>query len=152
YPENLNPVVVIGGGKVGRAAIRALRGRGVTVNLVERDPEVAARVEGLADRVIVGDAADREVLARAGLDDAPSVLLTANDDAVNIYLAVYCRKLNPSSRIVSRITHERNLEAIHRAGADFVLSYTTLGAKYLMSIMQKRDLIILGETIDIFVV
>ena len=54
------------------------------------------------------------------------MVLTTNDDATNIFLAVYCRRLNPDTRIVSRITHERNLEAIHRAGADFVLSYTTL--------------------------
>ena len=48
---------------------------------------------------------------------------------MNIYLAVYCRRLKPDLRIVSRITHERNVEAIHRAGADFVLSYTSLGAE-----------------------
>ena len=53
-----------------------------------------------------------------------SVLLTTNDDAMNIYLAIYCRRLNPGLRIVSRITHERNVEAIHRAGADFVLQRT----------------------------
>jgi hypothetical protein len=28
----------------------------------------------------------------------------ANDDALNIYLAVYCRRLNPTLRIVCRIT------------------------------------------------
>ena len=51
-----------------------------------------------------------------------SVLLTTNDDAMNIYLAVFSRRLNPGLRIVSRITHERNIDAIHRAGADFMLS------------------------------
>ena len=67
---------------------------------------------------------------------ASSVLLTTNDDAMNIYLAVYCRRLNPALRIVSRITHERNVEAIHRAGADFVLSYTTLGVEAVMSLLR----------------
>jgi voltage-gated potassium channel len=152
YDDNTHPVVVIGGGKVGRAAIRALRARDVGVHVVERDPALRERLEAIADRVIIGDAADRTVLERAGLDAAPSVLLSANDDAVNIYLAVYCRKLNPALRIVSRITHERNLEAIHRAGADFVLSYTTLGVKYLVSLMLGRELVILGENVDVFVV
>ena len=69
----------------------------------------------VADRVFVGDANDREVLMKAGLEDAPSVLLTTNDDAVNVYLAVYCRRLKPGLRIVSRITHNRNLEAIPTA-------------------------------------
>jgi voltage-gated potassium channel len=55
-------------------------------------------------KVFVGDAADRRVLERAGILTARSVLLTTNDDAMNVYLAVYCRRLNANLRIVSRIT------------------------------------------------
>jgi voltage-gated potassium channel len=78
------------------------------------------------------------------------VLLTTNDDAMNIYLAVYCRRLNPELRVISRITHERNIEAIHRAGADFVLSYPSLGAEGVMSLLQSRESVILGEGFDLF--
>lgn len=144
YDVNFNPVLVIGGGKVGTAASRALRDKGLPVHLVERDASLGERLEGVADRVFLGDAADREVLMAAGLAKAPSVLLTTNDDPTNIYLAVYCRRLNPELRIVSRITHERNLEAIHRAGADFVLSYSFLGVESVFSVLQGRELILLG--------
>jgi Trk K+ transport system NAD-binding subunit len=152
YKYNENPVVAIGGGKVGRAAIRALKAHGMVINVVEKNAALEPWLTAIADKVVIGDAADRDVLDRAGIDVAPSVVLTANDDAINIYLAVYCRKLNPDLRIVSRITHERNLEAIHRAGADFVLSYTTLAAKYVVSYMLGRDLVILGEGVDVYIV
>lgn len=89
---------------------------------------------------------------RAGLQDAPAVLLTTNDDAMNIYLTVYCRRLNPELRIVSRITHERNLEAIHRAGADFALSYSSLGIEQALSLLQGRELGLLGEGVELFAV
>ena len=89
---------------------------------------------------------------RAGLQDAPAVLLTTNDDAMNIYLTIYCRRLNPELRIVSRITHERNLEAIHRAGADFVLSYASLGVQQVFSLLQGHELGILEEGIELFTV
>ena len=69
---------------------------------------------------------------------------------MNIYLAVYCRRLNPALRIVSRITHERNVEAIHRAGADFVLSYTTLGVEAVMSLLRGYELVVLGEGVELF--
>jgi Trk K+ transport system NAD-binding subunit len=151
YWANNNPVVVLGGGKVGRAVMEALKERGISVHAVDRDRAVAESLEGLADKIIVGDAADRNVLMEAGLDQAPSVVLTTNDDTINIYLAIYCRRLNPKLRIVSRITYERNLEAIHRAGADFVLSYASLGVKSLMAILQRRPLVILGEGADVFV-
>lgn len=148
YNVNFNPVLVIGGGKVGTAAARALREKGLPVHLVERDPSLRERLEGVADRLFIGDAADRDVLMAAGLAEAPSVVLTTNDDATNIYLAVYCRRLNAELRIVSRITHERNLEAIHRAGADFVLSYAFLGVEWAFSVLRGRELILLGESLE----
>ena len=62
--------------------------------------------------VVNADDLGRTPGINAGILEAASVLLTTNDDAMNIYLAVYCRRLNPNLRIVSRITHERNVEAI----------------------------------------
>jgi Trk K+ transport system NAD-binding subunit len=151
YEPNENPVLVIGGGKVGRAVTRALRQREVPVHVVERDPALRTLLSGIATRVFSGDAADLDVAMEAGLSKAPSVVLTTNDDATNIFLAVYCRRLNPHARIVSRITHERNLEAIHRAGAEFVLSYSTLGVTSLLSLVQGRALVLVGEGVDLFV-
>ena len=149
-PHSEAPVMVIGAGTVGSAATRALKRKGVPVHVLERDPRAQERLLGVADRVFVGDANDREALRAAGLEDAPSVLLTTNDDAVNAYLTVYCRRLKPDLRIVSRITHDRNLEAIHRAGADFVLSYSSLGAEAVMSLLEGHELVVLGEGVDLF--
>lgn len=149
YKPNDNPVVVIGGGRVGTAATRALRERGVAVHLVERSAAALASLDGVADALFPGDAADREVLMAAGLADAPSVVLTTNDDATNIFLAIYCRRLNPDVRIVTRITHERNLESIHRAGADSVLSYTSLGVKMILSLLRGNELVVLEEGADV---
>jgi voltage-gated potassium channel len=92
------------------------------------------------------------VLDRAGIAVAPSILLTTHDDAMNIYLTVYCRRLNPTARILTRVTHERNVEAIQRAGADFVLSYASLGVQSVIAIVQGRELALLGEGVDVFYV
>lgn len=51
---------------------------------------------------------------------------------------------------MSRITHERNLDAIHRAGADFVLSYTTLGIEAVMSLLRGHPPVLLGEGVELF--
>ncbi len=144
------PVLVIGAGKVGQAATRSLKRKGVTVYALDRDVKALEILGRDADAVFPGDAADRETITRAGIDRVASVLLTTNDDAMNVYLAVYCRKLNPELRIVSRITHERNVEAIHRAGADFVLSYTTLGVEEIMTIVSGDAAVMLGEGVRLF--
>ena len=149
-PHSEAPTLVIGAGSVGSAATHALRRKGLPVHVLERDPRAQERLMSVADRVFVGDANDREVLMKAGLEDAPSVLLTTNDDAANVYLAVYCRRLKPGLRIVSRITHNRNLEAIHRAGADFALSYSSLGAEAVVSFIEGHEVVVLEGDVDLF--
>lgn len=149
YDTNWNPVLVMGGGTVGQAATEALKKRGVPVHLVERDPTVARRMEGVADKVFVGDAANRQLLEEAGIMQAPAVLLTTNDDATNVYLAVYCRRLNPELRIISRVTHQRNVASIRRAGADLVLSYDALGVETLSALARKRPIVLLGEGVEL---
>jgi len=131
---------------------RVFKSKGTSVHIVEKDASLRPQLEAVADQVFIGDAADRTVLERAGLLEAPSVLLSTNDDATNIYLAVYCRRLNPEVRIVSRITHERNLESIHRAGADLVLSYASLAVESIVALLQRRELVMLGEGVEFFAV
>ena len=105
---------------------------------------------GLFDPVKIGDAEDIKTITRAGINESSLVILSTNDDAVNIYLAVYCRRLNPDVRIVSRATHERNREAMHRAGADFVLSYANLGAETILSLILGRDPVLIGGGVEFF--
>jgi len=144
------PVLIIGGGRVGGAAVRVLHKRGVPVHLVEMEQSSCDVLRPYCADVFCGDAAEYDLLKEAGIEDAPSVLLTTNDDSINIHLASYCRRLNPNMRVVSRITHEHNLEAIHRAGADFVLSSTTLGVDAVYSAIRGRRVVVLGEGVDLF--
>jgi len=144
------PVLVIGSGRVGQAVLRALCARGIQATVVDKSAAADPIVAKLAKRVVTGTATDIGVLRSAGIDEAQSIVITTSDDAVNIFLAAYCRKLKPELHIVSRITHERNLEAIHRAGANLVLSYASLGAKQLMAIVQERELVVLGDGVDVF--
>jgi Trk K+ transport system NAD-binding subunit len=144
------PVLVIGAGKVGEAAARFLKQKGLTVYAIDREGPALLALRDVVDGAFAGDAADRAVIERAGIRTVKTVLLTTNDDAMNIYLAVYCRRLNPDLRIVSRITHERNVEAIHRAGADFALSYTSLGVESVMSLLSGHPPVLLGEGVELF--
>ena len=118
--------------------------------MVERDESVSRRIGDVPDGLFVGDAADRVLLEEAGIEDAPSILLTTHDDAMNVYLTVYCRRLNPNVRILTRVTHNRNIEAIVRAGADFVLSYAALGVEAVSSAVEERELVMLGEGVGLF--
>ncbi len=150
YDPNPHPILVIGGGVVGQSSAKALTSRDIPVHLVEKDPKLADESRRTANRVFLGDAADLSVLEKAGITKTPSVVLTTRDDAMNIYLSIYCRRLNPELRIISRITHERNIEAIHRAGADLVLSDASLGIGIILAALQGHEAVLIGEGIDLF--
>jgi Trk K+ transport system NAD-binding subunit len=149
-PSSNHSVLVIGGGKVGRSTALSLKRRGVSVRILDRDPELREELMPFCDEVIIGNAADRETLDKAGIGKVSAVALTTNDDAKNIHLAVYCRRLRPQLGIVSRITRERNINAIYRAGADFVLSYASLGCEFIMAYIMGREPVMVGEGAEFF--
>ncbi len=143
--------LVLGGGSVGQAVAVALRDRGVPVTILERDPALEERLARVADRVVIGDASNLETVKAAGIDEVRSVVLTTNDDATNAFLAIYCRKLSNTAHIISRISHDWNLEAIHRAGADFALSHVSLAVQTLVAMVRGQELIVMGEGTELFV-
>ena len=140
------PVLIIGGGRVGRSAAAALKEREVPYRIIEKNPEAVRDPQ----TYVVGDASDRECLERAGILEAPTTIVTTNDDPTNIYLTIYCRRLRPDMQIVSRATLERNVSTLHRAGADFVMSYSSMGANAIYNVLEQDDVVMLAEGLDVF--
>jgi voltage-gated potassium channel len=140
------PVLIIGGGRVGRAVGRALTELEVPWRIVEK---LAERIRD-EDHYILGDAAELEVLERAGLHDAAAVLVTTHEDDVNVYLTLYVRRLRSEVQIIARSTHERNVSTLHRAGADAVLSYATLGATALWNAIGDDRRLVVAEGLEVF--
>jgi len=146
YRTSGEPVLVIGGGRVGTTIARVFEEREVPFIVVEKDRK---RARGLPNPVI-GDAADLETLQRAWIDNAPAVLVTTHDDDTNIYLTKYFRSLRPDIQILSRATQDRNVSTLHRAGADFVMSLATLGADAILNYMSNHQTALLVEGLNVF--
>jgi voltage-gated potassium channel len=139
-------VVILGGGRVGRAAARELREADISTTIVERLPE---RIRPDISYV-EGDAADIDVLREAGIDRATAVVITTHEDDVNIYLTIYCRRLRPDVEILGRVNVDRNLSTMHRAGADFVLSYASTGATEAWNLLRNDSTVLLTEGLLVF--
>jgi Trk K+ transport system NAD-binding subunit len=148
YRANENPVIIVGAGRVGRGIAEAFNERGLNYRIIDKNPE---RIKD-DDRYILGSAEDFSILEEAGIREAPCILITTHDDDMNIYLTIYARKLRPNIQIISRSTLQRNVTTLHRAGADFVLSYATMGANAIFNILERNDIIIVAEGLDVFTV
>jgi Trk K+ transport system NAD-binding subunit len=146
YNVSGEPAVIIGAGRVGQATAETLRERGMRCRIVERDPARVPR----GDEHVLGDAAELKILKAAGILKAPTVVITTNDDNTNIYLTLYCRRLRPDIQVISRVTLERNLTTLHRAGADIVMSGPAMGASIMMNVLERGRTLMLPEGLDIF--
>ncbi len=146
YSVPETPVLILGGGRVGRAAAAGLRERGIDYRIIEKNPER----EQDPEHTVLGNAASLRTLEDAGIRTAPAAIVTTADDATNIYLTNYCRRLRPDLNIVSRATLERNVSTLHRAGADFVMSYASMGANAIMNLLERGDVVMVAEGLDVF--
>lgn len=145
YHVSAAPVIIIGGGRVGRATASALAERDMDYRIVETRPE---RIRD-AEKYIHGNAADLATLERAGVRECPAIVITAHDDDQNIYLTIYCRRLRPDVQIISRAVRERNVFTLHRAGADFVLSYAWMGATAIFNYLKRAGVLMVAEGLHV---
>lgn len=146
YKSSEAPVVIIGGGRVGRATGRALERQGIDYRIVERLPERVRNPE----KYVLGDAAELEILQAAGIRTSASVVITTHDDDMNVYLTIYCRRLRPDIQILARANLDRNVSTLHRAGADFILSYASTGANAIFNLLHRTDTLLLAEGLSVF--
>ncbi|PKN43125.1 MAG: potassium transporter TrkA [Deltaproteobacteria bacterium HGW-Deltaproteobacteria-18] len=144
--EHSGPVVVLGGGRVGMSVAETLGARGVDYRVVEKKT-----LRNKDDsRIIQGSAADLDVLILAGIKETPSIIITTHDDDLNIFLTIYCRRLRPDVQIISRASLDRNINTLHRAGANLVISFSSLFTTTILNLLNPEKLLMLSEGLNIF--
>ncbi len=146
YNLSFSPVLILGGGRVGKAAAQTLEENEIDHLILEKSPRIAAH----KGKFMHGNAAEFHTLKKAGIEKTPSIIITTHDDAMNIYLTIYCRKLRPDVQIISRATMDRNISKLHQAGADLVMSYASMGANTIINYIRGDDVLMVAEGLDIF--
>lgn len=143
---SVDPVLIVGSGRVGDTIAERFKERGSPYLVIEKNPK---RLQD-ETHYVLGDAADIRTLQKAWIEKAPAALVTTHDDATNIYLTKYLRGLRPDMQILSRANLERNVSTLHRAGADFVMSYVSIGANAIFNFLKNEDTWMLAEGLNIF--
>ncbi|BDS06506.1 potassium transporter TrkA [Oceaniferula spumae] len=141
-------VVIVGGGRVGRVLSRALTEAGIEWIIIEKIPE---RVDNI-DHKIIGDASEFDVLVASGMHDAASVIITTHDDPINTFLTIFYRRLRSDVQIISRCTQPQYASRLHRAGADLVLSYASMGANTIFTYLRGSGTVPLGDGVNVFTI
>ncbi len=149
--------IVCGYGRLGREICAGLKAEAREVVVIDTDPSVAEDVFEQGLSCIVGDAADEELLKQAGVANAGSIAVATREDAMNTYIVLAARELNPDARIIARASTSVATRRLLRSGASQVISPARLGGRRMASMLIRpsvvdfMDLAELGEYSDLFI-
>lgn len=126
-------VIVCGIGRNGRQVVSKLRAYGAQVVVIENDVERAARYsESLKDcHVILGDATLDEVLEKANVGEAQSLIAALSSDTDNLFVVISARQINPKMVIGARANTESTEKKLLSAGANYTVSPNLVGGAHL---------------------
>ncbi len=129
--------IVCGAGQTGRYIIDELVKLSRDFVVVEKDRE---RVKALLDQDILcieGDATQDAILHEAQVERAHGLVTVLHSDAVNLFVALTARHLNPHIRIVAKSVEDESEQKLRAVGADVVVSTNRIGGLRLVSEMIR---------------
>ena len=137
-----NHVIVVGLGQVGLRLCMLLRECGVLVVAVDADED--SETVGLARRleipVVIGRAANPELLRRLSLPTARAFAAVTNTDLANIESAMTARSINPDLRVVLRAGDgDVSEETRSLARIGHVVDVHRLGAAYIAGVAMGSE-------------
>lgn len=138
-----NHIIVCGVGRIGYRVTLQLLDAGYDVVAVDRNWKNSFVQEILKFKVpvILGDARELDVLHRAGLSRAHSIIAPMSNDLLNIEVALAARRFCPDVRVIMRIFSDeldQNLEATF--GQNTAFSSSALAAPTLSAAAVSCDI------------
>ena len=114
--------VLCGYGRVGATVAGELVEAGESVVVVDLVQESLARARADGHMVVLGDATTDAILRQAGVERAQGLVTAIDTDALNVYVILSARQLNPRMTIIGRANTLEAEEKLVRAGADRIVS------------------------------
>lgn len=141
-------LVVVGYGDVGRSIVAELVNAEVEFVVVDKNEDVL-KDEGFD--YVVGDGSNEEVLKRAGVGSASTIIIALNIDTDAIFATLVARSLNPDAIIMAR-ANAPICDKIYKAGADYVASLSIIVGQMVAKLAiteHREDVVMLYEGIAI---
>ena len=133
-------VIIIGCGRVGEQLARLLVDEGHQVSVIDYDTRALARLgPNFKGQRITGVGFDREVLVKAGIEQADAFAAASSSDNVNIVAARIAHNIFHVPRVVARLFDPQRAEIYRRLGM-LTISSTTWGAERLREMLTSAEL------------
>ncbi len=122
-------VIICGFGRIGVQLAKELHAANKGFVVLERNPGKIAEAQTLGYLTLNGDATEEGALRAAGIGRARVLTTVLPDDAVNVFITLSARSLNPKLEIIARGEAPTTERKLFHAGADKVVLPTHIGAE-----------------------
>jgi len=134
-------VIVCGFGRNGRQAVEKLNDYKQDYVIVEANEDIIHRYENEGHLFVQGNATEDEILQKAGIDKAKTLIAALPSDANNLFIVLSARQINTKLKIISRATEETSYKKLKLAGADNVILPDKIGGDHMASLVVVPDLV-----------
>jgi len=145
-------IIIIGAGRTGKHVIASAVEDKHDVYVIEKDQNLASNISLNFDCMVINaDATNVETLKEAKAQKADAIVVTTNDDAVNMLVILLAKQLGVK-RLVSSINNEDHIPVFENLGIDTVESPYRLNGKFLYRAVQGpsvKEFLDLGDGVEI---
>lgn len=135
-------IIICGYGRNGRRAARKLSAYNQKYIVVENDEDIVQTYLFESETLYIkGDATQDEILERAGINRAKSILSTLSKDADNLYVMITARELNPNINTISRAANESAEKKLKAVGANHVVMPEGVGGAHMATLVMSPNIV-----------
>ncbi len=135
-------VIVCGYGRVGTQAVSELKAHDKEYVIIEQSPDLLDVFRANKEHLFLeGNATSDDVLLKAQIKNAHSLITTLPSDADNLFVVLSARELNPNLKIISRASQGSSVRKLKIAGACNVIMPDSLGGAHMASLVITPDVI-----------
>ncbi len=134
-------IIICGYGRNGKQAAQKLLAYEKSFVVIEKDKEILEKYQCDKMPFVFGNANEDEVLEKAGIARASTLISALPNDADNLFVVLSARQINSELNIISRASQETSYQKLKLAGANNVILPDRIGGDHMASLVVVPDLI-----------
>lgn len=146
-----NHIVICGWTGIGHVILKELMATKQKVVVITEKKELIPVIRELGNKrelfTVFGDSKDKEVLSRANIAKAKTVVISLAEDTKSLIVSVAVKEMNPSARIIVSILSDELKNTFYSTGITYVTSPTEMTGRLLASAAFEPEVALFVEDI-----
>ena len=142
-------IIVCGYGRMGRILCQQVAADGFKVVVIDENAERRDEALAAGHFALCADATRDAVLQSAGVSSARALATVLSSDALNVFITLTARALNPKLTIVARGELPSTKSKLEQAGANHTVLPAAIGAQRVADVLTRPSVLSFFENADL---